>query len=69
MIRLYVDILTNRITGYNRIAGKGFSRDAILLADSELEKLHTILEKELYYIDGEITEGGTSKDEIGRAHV
>ena len=64
MIRLYVDILTNRITGYNRIAGKGFSRDAILLADSELEKLHTILEKELYYIDGEITEGGTSKDEF-----
>lgn len=60
MIRLYVDILTNRITGYNRIAQEGFCRDAIRIADKELEKLNAFMEKEFYYIDGEIIEGSVA---------
>lgn len=55
MVELYVDIVTNKITGYNRIIPKD-AMDCILVDEKELQKLKGFPGKSYYYMDGEIVE-------------
>ncbi len=56
MIQLYTDILTGRITGYNLIEPKHIEKDMVFIDESELPKLSQFPQKNLYYVNGEITE-------------
>lgn len=64
MIQLYVDIVTNKITGYNCVVSSDYSRDSILVEDTELEKLKDFLIKEFYFVDGEIIEGNDAIKDV-----
>ena len=56
MIQLYVDLLTNKITGYNYVIPSPIPKDVILVEENELSKLSNFISKNIYYIDGEIIE-------------
>ena len=62
MIQLYIDFLTNKITGYNTIIPNPIPKDAIVLDDSELSKLNNFMFKDYYYKDGQIIEGNGQED-------
>ncbi len=53
MVELYVDIITNKITGYNAIIPKD-TTDCILVDEKELRKMAGFPSESYYYIEGEI---------------
>ena len=53
MVELYVDIITNKITGYNAIIPKD-TTDCILVDEKELRKMAGYPSESYYYIEGEI---------------
>lgn len=52
MVELYVDIITNKITGYNAIIPKD-TTDCILVDEKELRKMAGFPSESYYYIEGE----------------
>lgn len=63
MIQLYVDLLTNKITGYNYVIPSPIPKDVILVEENELSKLSNFISKNIYYIDGEIIEKNIEEED------
>lgn len=62
MIQLYLDKLTNKILGYNTVVPKGISKNLILVDDEYLTEIKDLINKNLYYVDGEIIEDNDKKN-------
>lgn len=63
MVQLYVDLLTNKITGYNYVIPSPIPKDVILVKEKEFSKLSNFISKDYYYIDGEIIEKNFEEDQ------